>query len=422
MSDNTTNRQKAFVFYLSGVSMSEIGELAAVAELAKRGILVELEAAPITGPQTLSYQAFSGRLPASFGFFDTLMPLCHLPRAQEGSDGYTIVEDLSGRDVPPRALPDILRTVGWTVEYEEVALTDIATRVQALAATQPTTDSCKIVRCTVHAGDRSQFDLVGQALRQAQAWAGESGLLALLSDSRPAPVTRFVNVNNFLADMGILERDEESGSINWANSLAYYAGHGQLWINLLGRDPQGAVHPQDEYEEVCDTLIKALPLKIRDAETGAPVIERIYRKEEIYSGEYLFCAPDLVVLFKPGYAPSPQSAHAGFDEATVLPAPANTITTAGVDPSAIKGFLLASGPALLAGTTLTESAALSAALPSLLHALGVDYSDVDSTAISGLFSPTYLETHPIRTSIRSQELSDEDEELVINRLRDLGYV
>src|SRR5438132_11907778 len=99
--------------------------------------------------------------------------------------------------------------------------------------------------------------------------------------------------------MGVIERDEQNGQVDWRGSVAYFAGNGQLWVNLLGRDAQGAVHPRVEYEEVRETLIKALPHKLRDVEAGVPVIERIYRKEELYSGDYLFCAPDLVVVFKP---------------------------------------------------------------------------------------------------------------------------
>src|SRR6266699_1386005 len=112
--------QKAFVLYVSDASLEALRALSAVAELAQCGTLVELEPAPITSPQAQYYQAFSGRIPATFGFFDTLMPLCHLPRTQHGLNGYTVVEELSGRDVPPRTLPDILRTVGWQVHYEEL--------------------------------------------------------------------------------------------------------------------------------------------------------------------------------------------------------------------------------------------------------------------------------------------------------------
>ena len=47
---------------------------------------------------------------------------------------------------------------------------------------------------------------------------------------------------------------------------------------------------------------------------------------------------------------------------------------------------------------------------------------MDSPAISTLFSYGYLETHPIRSGSQSQDLSEEDEELIISHLRDLGYV
>jgi hypothetical protein len=171
------------------------------------------------------------------------------------------------------------------------------------------------------------------------------------------------------------------------------------------------------------TLIDALPGKLRDGLTGGQVIERVYRKEELYPGEYLFCAPDLVLVFKPGYAPSPRSARLGFDEAVcTAPAP-GTMAMAGMHPSTVGGFLLASAPALSPGAAAPERAPLSAVVPSLLHALGVPCAaDLDSPAVSALFLPSYLQAHPIRAQEEKRELSEEDEELVINRLRDLGYV
>ena len=47
---------------------------------------------------------------------------------------------------------------------------------------------------------------------------------------------------------------------------------------------------------------------------------------------------------------------------------------------------------------------------------------MESLAIGTLFSSDYLEEHPIRSSMNNQELSEEDEELIIGHLRDLGYV
>lgn len=424
MSDSNREVEKVFVLWLSGVRLQDLRTLAEVESLLEHGALVELDPSPITGPQAQHYQVFSGRLPAHFGFFDTLVPNCHLPRPQQGRNGYTVLEEHSWRDAAPRMLPDLLRAAGRAVEYRETSPTELPGCVRGLTQDEDV-GACKIVRCDL-GFEGAEFSAyaaaVAEAIAVARSWAGETGLLALLSDIQPAPVDCFVNVNNFLAEMGLIEREGQDGPIDWPNSLAYFSGHGQLWVNLLGRDPQGAVHPQGEYEEVRATLVSALPAKLRDGRTGAQVIEQVYRKEELYPDEYLFCAPDLVIVFKPGYAPSRQSARLGFDEAICTVAGAGTTSMAGVHPSTVGGFLLASAPVLSAGAAALEHVPLTAVVPSLLHALGIAYVDMDSPAVGALFLPSYLQTYPIRSQAESRELSEEDEELVINRLRDLGYV
>jgi hypothetical protein len=423
MSDSEMKKQKAMILWVSGLPLADVSAIAEVETLVEQGVKVELLPSLITGLQWQYYQAASGKAPASFGFFDTLMPLYQLSRSSNGQSGYTIVEEHSGRDAAPRSFPNSLRAAGWSVRYEEVTLSELAASVERLTA-GTNAASCVVIKSNLDGQPvtTAVADSISQALHLARAWVGESGLLALLSDAQRAPVKRFVNVNNFLADMGVIERGEEKGEINWSNSLAYFAGHGQLWVNLLGRDPQGAVHPQDEYEEVRDTLVKTLPMKLRDRETGEPVVERVLRKEELYAGDYLFCAPDLVIQFMPGYAPSPRSTRLDFDDDTyTTPAPGTT-AIAGMNPHQVKGYLLATAPAFAAGRSVTGAAPLVSLAPTLLHALGVEYVDMDDSAIGELFMPTFLETHPIRSSAQSQELSEEDEELVINRLRDLGYI
>src|SRR5207248_5539982 len=90
--------------------------------------------------------------------------------------------------------------------------------------------------------------------------------------------------------------------------------------------------------------------------------------------------------------------------------------SAGVHPSAVNGFLLVSGPGLVQGRSLTEVSPLTSVVPTLLHALGVDYVDLETSAISGLFSTTFLLRHPIRSNMHDHELSEEDEERIINHL------
>lgn len=401
------------MLWLSGMRLADIRSLPEVVALSRHGALVELDPLPITGPQAQHFEVLSGCSPASFGFFDTLVPY-----------HYVIKEDLTGRGETPKLLPDRLHSAGWSVQYEETQSSNLVKSIQHWAQRASTQKSCLIVKCTVEETENIEAFLpeIVQALSYMQAWVGENGLLALLSDRQHARIERFVNLNNFLAEMGVMERDEQSNQINWSNSLAYFAGHGQLWLNLLGRDAQGAVHPQNEAEEVRDTLVKALPAKLRDPQTGRPVIERVYRKEELYSGQYLFCAPDLVVLFAPGYAPSPRSASLDFDEEIFIAPVAGEYASAGVHPSLVGGFLLASAPTLEPSVTAAAHAPLTSVVPILLHALGVEYSGVEGSAIRSLFSPFYLEKHPIRSGMGDEELSEEDEELIINRLRDLGYV
>jgi hypothetical protein len=47
---------------------------------------------------------------------------------------------------------------------------------------------------------------------------------------------------------------------------------------------------------------------------------------------------------------------------------------------------------------------------------------MDSPPVAAVFSSSYLTDHPIDAKVQDQELSEEEEELVINRLRDLGYI
>jgi len=421
--------QRAFVLWLSGVRLADIHALAEVETLIGHGALVELEPAPITGPHAQHYQLFSGKSPARFGFFDTLIPSCKLSQ-WNGAGGYAVAETSAGYDVAPEMLPDLLRAVGWEVAFEETIPDRLFACVRSLTGVEatPTTPACYIVKCTVDTAGQLGMpaaaiqQVAAEALHAARAWAGQAGLLALLSDIQPAPVERYININNFLAEMGILNRDGQSGPIDWPSSLAYYAGHGQIWINLLGRDPEGAVHPQGEYEEVRETLVKVLPNKLRDTRTGLPVVERIYRKEELYPEEYLFCAPDLVVVFKPGYAPSPASTRLEFDEAMCTAPVERSVTMSGAHPSTLRGFLLMAAPAIISGSILPEPAPLTSALPTLLHALGVEYGGMDGHVLGELFSPAFLEMHPIRPGMQDGKLSEEDEELIISRLRDLGYV
>src|SRR5919108_5536844 len=108
MNNTTRGIQKAILVWLSGVRLEDIRALPEVKKLMEHGALVELDVSPITGRQSQHYQVLGGRDPSSFGFFDTIVPR-----------GYSILEETTGRGATPKMLPDVLRTAGWMVAYEE---------------------------------------------------------------------------------------------------------------------------------------------------------------------------------------------------------------------------------------------------------------------------------------------------------------
>ena len=80
--------------------------------------------------------------------------------------------------------------------------------------------------------------------------------------------------------------------VDWSRTRAYAMGLGNIYINLLGREPKGSVAPGREYDEVRDSLVRQLEGLV-DPETGEKPVRRVYRREEIYSGFDPRLIPDL---------------------------------------------------------------------------------------------------------------------------------
>ena len=87
----------------------------------------------------------------------------------------------------------------------------------------------------------------------------------------------------------------ESFQVDWARTAVYSEGmYGNLFVNLKGREPEGIISPGVEYDELLARLTDEL-MKLRDPASGGPVVSRVFRKEELYSGPYAALAPDLLV-------------------------------------------------------------------------------------------------------------------------------
>ena len=219
--------------------------------------------------------------------------------------------------------------------------------------------------------------------------------------------------------------------IDWSRTQAYSLGNvGQVYLNVVGREPQGCVHPGEEYERVREEIIAKLQT-LRDPETGDLVVESIYRREELYSGDFLDKAPDIVFLPR-------RLEYFGFGEYEFGSHKIIESMRRGISGThRMNGIFMAYGAAIQPGTVV-EDACLYDLAPTILHLMNEPVAEhMDGRVLSEVFVPDVASAMAQRRATRSQNgnesgssgasaggevLSVEDKKLLAERLRNLGYV
>lgn len=209
-------------------------------------------------------------------------------------------------------------------------------------------------------------------------------------------------------------------AIDWSRTRAYlYSSDTRgIHLNLSGRQPQGIVRPS-EYEPLRDEIVGKLRA-LKYPGTDEPVFDLVAKREEIYDGDFVDAAPDImtvperdryrVVTKVDGTKPfrqhrTPGGYHRG------------------------PGMLFAAGPGVAAGGTI-EGAEIRDVMPTLLYAAGLPIPDgADGRVLRDLFTEKF---HAGREERRVAEstapeaadvtLSKEEDEALRRTLRDLGYL
>jgi predicted AlkP superfamily phosphohydrolase/phosphomutase len=140
-------------------------------------------------------------------------------------------------------------------------------------------------------------------------------LFMVMSDHGFHSFRREVNLNTWLVQNGYMTvhgQSREKGledlfgrgkffeGVDWSRTKAYAVGLGQIYFNLKGREAQGIVSAGEEYRELQDEIRSKL-LPLTDPETGERVFADIYKRDDIYKGEFIQMAPDLEAGFLDGY-------------------------------------------------------------------------------------------------------------------------
>lgn len=91
------------------------------------------------------------------------------------------------------------------------------------------------------------------------------------------------------------------GSIDWSNTKAFNLVadlQGYIRVNLKGREKEGIIEPEEEYNQLCEKLIKGLKT-FKDVDSMEPVVESAKRSNQIfYEGSGFNNLPDIIVKWK----------------------------------------------------------------------------------------------------------------------------
>lgn len=188
---------------------------------------------------------------------------------------------------------------------------------------------------------RKMDSIVGLVLSRL----GPSDTLIVLSDHGFGTWRRAVHLNSWLVQEGYMRlREPWTGTggplfsdVDWSQTQAYALGFGGIYLNRIGREPQGIVSPEEAsrlQQEIAGRLARLV-----DPTTGTPVAHRVYLQQEIFHGPDAPLAPDLYVGFEKGYGGTWQTALGAAPQGLVEDSLKKWGGTHLVDPTLVPGVL-----------------------------------------------------------------------------------
>ncbi len=140
-------------------------------------------------------------------------------------------------------------------------------------------------------------DMIGEVV----PLAGDSEVI-VLSDHGFCSIKKEVFLNRWLMDNGYLKlKNPGARDLKGIDpeTRAYSLIPGRIFLNLEGREVTGSVL-RGNYETLRNEIIEGLK-GLRDPDTGDPIVKDIYRREDIYNGEFLKESADIIAFPHDGY-------------------------------------------------------------------------------------------------------------------------
>jgi predicted AlkP superfamily phosphohydrolase/phosphomutase len=298
------------------------------------------------------------------------------------------------------------------------------------------------------------FDEMDEVIADLLSWAGSDGFVVTMSDHGFGPKDKVVNVNLLLRQWGLLSvggagavgrsaalrrtarrakalvprslwrraKSAAHSAIDWSRTKAFSAPNPQqgIYVSLQGREPYGTVAPS-EYERVREEVVERLS-ELVEPDDGRPVVDRVYRREEVMEGPEADSGPDLYPVCR-DYAYE-------LSEGLYSPAP---LTDYRHLP---RGFHHRDGVFGIAGPGIEPRSGLRADVydvaPTALYLAGLKLPELDGRVIAEALSEERLAARPVEVEAMDLPLagegahaapySAEEEARIEESLRNLGYL
>jgi predicted AlkP superfamily phosphohydrolase/phosphomutase len=298
------------------------------------------------------------------------------------------------------------------------------------------------------------FDEMDGVIADALEWAGDDAYVITMSDHGFQGKEKGVNVNLALKQWGMLSlggagsiaqsstlrrlgrrakrvmpramkrraKVAALGSIDWSRTKAFSAPIPQqgVYVNLEGREPHGIIS-ESQYDAVCDEIVHRFS-ELVDPDDGAPVVDRIYKRDEVMTGSEASGAPDLFPVCRQySYELSDGLYSAGvLTDYRSLP----------------RGFHHLDGIFGIAGPGVAQASGGRATLydiaPTALYLAGLKVPEVDGRVLTDFLPAEMLSRRPADPVPMDLPLAGEgaeaspytakDEALIEESLRNLGYL
>jgi len=213
-----------------------------------------------------------------------------------------------------------------------------------------------------------------------------------------------------------------SENVDWEHTRAYCIGKNSVFVNLRGREPRGIIRDGKEYTDLLEELTRKL-YALRNPDNDEQVVDKIYTAKELYGDAHSPDVPDLFIRYRN---------DSFYNTLLYEAAPGEEVFSRTVDYySAHKlNTIFAAYGADIKRTGDAGRIDIYDIAPTVLHMLDVPIpEDVDGRVIRDIFKDgsgcaqrEVRRARADRGGSREAASTDDGDRVIIDRLKNLGYI